>query len=697
MLEKGKQPGSHLLSGAVDEPARASASCSRGGSRSRRCRPTAQVHGEAVYLLTKGAALRIPPPPTMTNHGNWIVSLSELGRFLAEQAEAGGRDDPARDGRRRSCSSTTAASSGVRTGDKGRGKEGEPLGELRAGRRHRRAGSPCSPRARRGTSRPPRSTTSASTGGNPQIWALGVKEVWRSRGRCARIVHTMGWPLRKRGAVRRVRRLVDLPDGRRARLDRVRRRARVRRRRALRARPPPGVQDAPARPQDPRRRRARRVGREDDHRGRPPLGARRSSTRPGCCSSARAPGSSTCRGSRACTTRSSRAGSPPRRRSRRSSAARSRDGRGALDAYDDGAPRELRLEGARARSGTCARSFDKGFFMGGALASAMTVTKGKLPPKDYATHPNADDAAHPDRARGALSGAGRHADVRQALVGLRLGQPHARRPAEPHPRRDERAARPRGDVGLDVPGAGLRGGGGGRRRHRRRCVVNPSNCVQCGAITAKGGRLTPPEGGSGPEYTRHRDAAAGERPRFDVAVVGAGDRRARHRARARPRAPVRAIAVLDKEQRVGAHQTGHSSGVIHRGVYYAPGSLKARLCVAGAARLLAYCERARDPDPALRQGGRRHGRARSSRGSRSSTGGRSRTACRGVELIGARAARASSSRTSPASGRCTRRRPSVVDFGLVAEAYADDVRAAGGEILLGREVQRSRATRGRRR
>ena len=43
-----------------------------------------------------------------------------------------------------------------------------------------------------------------------------------------------------------------------------------------------------------------------------------------------------------------------------------------------------------------------------------------------------------------------------------------------------------------------------RRRRRRRPVhveVNPSNCVQCGAITAKGGRLTPPEGGSGPEYT----------------------------------------------------------------------------------------------------------------------------------------------------------------------------------------------------
>ncbi len=42
--------------------------------------------------------------------------------------------------------------------------------------------------------------------------------------------------------------------------------------------------------------------------------------------------------------------------------------------------------------------------------------------------------------------------------------------------------------------------GDGGRGQGRRCTVTPSNCVQCGAITAKGGRLTPPEGGSGPEY-----------------------------------------------------------------------------------------------------------------------------------------------------------------------------------------------------
>ena len=47
------------------------------------------------------------------------------------------------------------------------------------------------------------------------------------------------------------------------------------------------------------------------------------------------------------------------------------------------------------------------------------------------------------------------------------------------------------------------------------------------------------------------------------------------------------VLVLEKEARIAAHQTGHNSGVIHAGIYYAPGSLKARLCTAGSAR--AHC------------------------------------------------------------------------------------------------------------
>jgi 2-hydroxyglutarate dehydrogenase len=75
-----------------------------------------------------------------------------------------------------------------------------------------------------------------------------------------------------------------------------------------------------------------------------------------------------------------------------------------------------------------------------------------------------------------------------------------------------------------------------------------------------------------------------------VAVVGAGIvglATARELLRRNPR---RSVAVLEKEDAVAKHQTGHSSGVVHAGIYYAPGSLKARLCTTGARELYDYCQ-----------------------------------------------------------------------------------------------------------
>src|SRR3977135_2019535 len=57
------------------------------------------------------------------------------------------------------------------------------------------------------------------------------------------------------------------------------------------------------------------------------------------------------------------------------------------------------------------------------------------------------------------------------------------------------------------------------------------------------------------------------------------------------RNPGARVTVVDKAEHVGAHQPSHNSGVIHAGVYYAPGSLKARLCVRGAALMYEYCDR----------------------------------------------------------------------------------------------------------
>ena len=56
------------------------------------------------------------------------------------------------------------------------------------------------------------------------------------------------------------------------------------------------------------------------------------------------------------------------------------------------------------------------------------------------------------------------------------------------------------------------------------------------------------------------------------------------------RNPQASVCVLEREDRLAAHQSGHSSGVIHAGIYYAPGSLKSRLCVEGARELYRYCD-----------------------------------------------------------------------------------------------------------
>ena len=77
----------------------------------------------------------------------------------------------------------------------------------------------------------------------------------------------------------------------------------------------------------------------------------------------------------------------------------------------------------------------------------------------------------------------------------------------------------------------------------------------------------------------------------DLAVVGGGILGLAVARELAARHPGARICVLESETGLGRHQTGHSSGVIHAGIYYEPGSLKARLCVEGARALYEYCER----------------------------------------------------------------------------------------------------------
>ncbi len=495
VLEKGKQPGSHLLSGAVMNP-RAIRKLFAGRLAIEDMPTYGQVEHEAVYLLTKGSALRIPPPPTMMNRGNWVVSVSELGRFLAERAEAGGAMIlPETAGQKLLVDHGRVA--GVRTGDKGRGKDGEPLPNFEPG---------VDVAARitvlaEGTAG--HLTTAAIDhfglhGRNPQIWALGVKEVWKVPRPLRRVVHTMGWPLRKRARYgefggswiypmgdehisigfvvgleyadvelsahdllqefkthRLVRKI--LAGG-----DRVAWGAKTITEGGLHSMP--SKLNAPG---------LMLVGEGAGLVNVPRLKGVHYAIESGWLAAETA---------FAALQRGEVAGRS-----------------GALDPYDE-ALRSSYVWKDLTEVRNMRQAFDKGFYMGGALASAMTVTKGKLPPKDFETHPNAETpllrtgraTSYPapdgsytfDKLSSVFASGNRTRDDQPSHIRVETSVPrdvaemwHWMCPAQVYEVGEEN-----GDGTVQV-------------------LVNASNCVQCGAISAKGGRLTPPEGGSGPEYT----------------------------------------------------------------------------------------------------------------------------------------------------------------------------------------------------
>ncbi len=152
------------------------------------------------------------------------------------------------------------------------------------------------------------------------------------------------------------------------------------------------------------------------------------------------------------------------------------------------------------------------------------------------------------------------------------------------------------------------------------------------------------------------------------------------------RHPDSTLCVLEREDRLAAHQTSHSSGVIHAGIYYEPGSLKARLCVEGARLLYAYCdergiEARRDGKlivaadeselPGLDELERR-GRENQVPGLRWIDADE----IAGIEPH----VRGLAALHSPATG--------VVDFAQVAASYATDVEKAGGSVVTGAGVRR---------
>ena len=199
VIEKAKACGGHSLSGAVMRPGPLEAlfgDLTREQWR-REGFAFGEVTKEAVYVLpNKATKLRIPTPPPFRNHGAEVISVAALARFQARMAEQAGAY----------ILTETAATqllvadgrvAGVRSGDKGRGKDGEPLRNFEPGSDIVASATVLAEGSWGHLTGAAIREFDLAADREPQVWELGVKEVWRVAAPLDRVIHTIGpWPLK---------------------------------------------------------------------------------------------------------------------------------------------------------------------------------------------------------------------------------------------------------------------------------------------------------------------------------------------------------------------------------------------------------------------------------------------------------------------------------------------------------------------
>jgi electron-transferring-flavoprotein dehydrogenase len=493
VLEKGKAPGAHLLSGAVVNP-RGLQRLFKGRKRIDEMPFYGEVHGESVLFLTKRRAVRIPTPPTMVNHRNYVASLSQLGRWLADEAEELGVTIlPETSAERLLLDGGRVV--GVRTGDRGRGRGGDELGNFEPG-------SDIAARVTILAEGTQGHLTGAALerfglrGENPQVWALGVKEVWKVAKPLGQVIHTMGWPLRPGKKFREFGGSFVYPMGDDmvtigmvVGLDY----------RDTQLSVHDLLQELKTHP---------RVKRILDGGERVQWGAK---TIPeggfvALPSRFHAPGLLLCGDGVGLVNVPALKGIHYAVESGRLAAeaawrtlARGASSRDALASYD-AALRDSFIWRDLREVRNMRQAFGRGFYVGGALAGAMTASKGRFPPGDSPTERDADQSLiRTDRAASYPAADGKL--VFDKLSSVFASGNRTRDDQPNHIRVQTQVPRELAELWAHMCPAQVYEVGEADGDGTVTVKLAPSNCVQCGAITAKGGRLTPPEGGSGPEYT----------------------------------------------------------------------------------------------------------------------------------------------------------------------------------------------------
>lgn len=491
VLEKGKFCGAHNLSGAVMRPSGLKALFPDMDPSEW---PTyGTVEKDSVYwMFSDTSALQLrPTPPSFRNHGNHVVSVSELSRWLATKAEelgayilteTAGQQLLVTDGTVR----------GVHSGDKGLGRDGLPSGNFEPGvdivaKATVLADGPWGHLGRAAIEE-----FHLSEGREPQTWALGVKEVWSVPKPLDRVVHTLGWPLRYGAKWHEFGGSWIYPMGQ----DKV----------SIGFVVGLGYTDATVSAHDllqlfktsnlvrgileggERIAWGAKVIPEGGFWAMPKLFA------PGmvlCGDTAGMVNVPNLKGIHYAIHAGIHAAEVIFEQLR-------------AESTDFSAYAERVKESLIGRELYTARNmrqpFDKGFFAGSAIANLMVATGGAFPGGRWPNHPDVDaPMTVGDKQASYPKPDGTY--IFDKLSSVYISGTSTRDDEPSHIRIQQRVPRAVAETWCWMCPAGVYEiAEGSADRDMVDVIVNSANCVQCGAITAKGGRLTPPEGGTGPTY-----------------------------------------------------------------------------------------------------------------------------------------------------------------------------------------------------
>lgn len=196
VVEKGAEVGAHILSGNVFQPTYLNELIP--DWKEKEAPVETKVTDDSLFFLTEKAAFPLPTPPSLGNHGNYIISLGQLCKWLGEQAEELGVEIyPGF-----SCSEVLYGDDnevvGVATADMGIGKDGEPTENFARGMELRAHQTFFAEGARGSCSEAIMEKFNLRENCDDQTYAIGIKEVWEiddSKHKAGSVTHTIGWPL----------------------------------------------------------------------------------------------------------------------------------------------------------------------------------------------------------------------------------------------------------------------------------------------------------------------------------------------------------------------------------------------------------------------------------------------------------------------------------------------------------------------